>query len=43
MMTHQKVRELGWEVVIYLPYSPKLVSSDYHHCLDDVMPHIYQC
>ncbi|XP_045482050.1 histone-lysine N-methyltransferase SETMAR-like [Harmonia axyridis] len=28
--THQKLRELGWEVFMHPPYSPNLVPSDYH-------------
>ncbi|GFU75562.1 histone-lysine N-methyltransferase SETMAR [Trichonephila clavipes] len=26
----QKIWELGWEVLMYPPYSPDLASSDYH-------------
>lgn len=29
-MIHQKLRELGWEILIYSLYSPDLVPSDYH-------------
>ena len=29
-MTRQKLRELGWEVLLHPPYSPDLVRSDYH-------------
>ena len=29
-MTRQKLRELGWEVLIHPPYSPDLAPSDYH-------------
>jgi len=28
-MTRQKLRELGWEVLMYPPYSPD-IASDYH-------------
>ena len=30
MMTRQKLRELGWEVLMHPPYSPDIASSDYH-------------
>jgi len=29
-MTRQKLRELGWEVLMHPPYSPDLTPSDYH-------------
>jgi len=29
-MTRQKLRELGWEVLMHPPYSPDLAPSDYH-------------
>ena len=29
-MTRQKLRELGWEVLLHPPYSPDLAPSDYH-------------
>ncbi|XP_040575887.1 histone-lysine N-methyltransferase SETMAR-like [Lepeophtheirus salmonis] len=28
--TRQKIRELGWEVLLHPPYSPDLAPSDYH-------------
>ena len=28
--TRQKLRELGWEVLMHPPYSPDLAPSDYH-------------
>ena len=30
IMTRQKLRELGWEVLMHPPYSPDLAPSDYH-------------
>ena len=30
LVTRQKLRELGWEVLMHPPYSPDLASSDYH-------------
>ncbi|GFU85081.1 histone-lysine N-methyltransferase SETMAR [Trichonephila clavipes] len=30
IMTLQKLRELGWEVLLSLPCSPDLVQNDYH-------------
>lgn len=30
LMTQQKLRELGWEVMMHPPYSPDLAPSDYH-------------
>ncbi|GFX23163.1 mariner Mos1 transposase [Trichonephila clavipes] len=30
IVTPQKLRELGWEVLMNPPYSPDLVPSDYH-------------
>ena len=30
LMTRQKLRELGWEVLMYPPYSPDITPSDYH-------------
>ena len=30
LMTRQKLRELGWEVLMYPPCSPDLAPSDYH-------------
>ncbi|XP_035744177.1 histone-lysine N-methyltransferase SETMAR-like [Vespa mandarinia] len=30
LMTYQKLRELGWEVLMHPPYSPDLAPSDYH-------------
>ncbi|KAG5309958.1 SETMR methyltransferase, partial [Acromyrmex insinuator] len=30
LMTRQKLRELGWEVLMHPPYSPDLALSDYH-------------
>ncbi|GFT48567.1 histone-lysine N-methyltransferase SETMAR [Trichonephila clavipes] len=30
VVTHQNLWELGWEVLMYPPYSPDLVPSDYH-------------
>jgi len=29
-VTRQKLRELGWEVLMHPPYSPDLTPSDYH-------------
>jgi len=29
-MTRQKLRELGWEVLMHPPYSPDIAPSDYH-------------
>jgi len=29
-MTRQKLRELGWEVLMHPPYSPDVAPSDYH-------------
>jgi len=29
-MTRQKLRELGWEVLMHPPYSPDITCSDYH-------------
>ncbi|KAG5316751.1 SETMR methyltransferase, partial [Acromyrmex insinuator] len=29
LMTRQKLRELGWEVLMHPPYSPDLAPSDY--------------
>jgi histone-lysine N-methyltransferase SETMAR len=29
-MTQQKIRELNWEILDHLPYSPDLATSDYH-------------
>ena len=30
LVTRQKLRELGWEVLMHPPYSPDLAPSDYH-------------
>ena len=30
LMTRQKLRELGWVVLLHPPYSPDLAPSDYH-------------
>ena len=30
LVTRQKLRELGWEVIMHPPYSPDLAPSDYH-------------
>ena len=30
LVTRQKLRELGWELLLHPPYSPDLVPSDYH-------------
>lgn len=30
LMTRQKLRELGWDVLTHPPYSPDLAPSDYH-------------
>ena len=30
LVTCQKLRELGWEVLLHPPYSPDLAPSDYH-------------
>jgi len=30
LMTRQKLREFGWEVLMHPPYSPDIASSDYH-------------
>ncbi|XP_018311759.1 uncharacterized protein [Mycetomoellerius zeteki] len=30
LMTRQKLRELGWEVLSHPPYSPDIAPSDYH-------------
>ncbi|XP_012058558.1 PREDICTED: histone-lysine N-methyltransferase SETMAR-like [Atta cephalotes] len=30
IMTRQKLRELGWEILMHPPYSPDLAPSDYH-------------
>ena len=29
-MTRQKLLQLGWEVLIHLPYSPDIATSDFH-------------
>ena len=29
-MTRQKLLQLGWEVLIHLPYSPDFAPSDFH-------------
>ena len=29
-MTRQKLLQLGWEVLIYLPYSPDIAPLDFH-------------
>jgi histone-lysine N-methyltransferase SETMAR len=29
-MTQQKIKELNWEILDHLPYSPDLAPSDYH-------------
>ena len=29
-MTRQKLSQLGWEVLIHLPYSPDVAPSDFH-------------
>ena len=31
LMTKQKLLELGWEVLIQLPYSPDIAPSDFHY------------
>ncbi|GFX83512.1 histone-lysine N-methyltransferase SETMAR [Trichonephila clavipes] len=33
VVTHQKLSELGWEVLIHAPYSPDLAPRDYHFLL----------
>ena len=30
LMTKQKLLQLGWEVLIHLPYSPDIAPSDFH-------------
>ena len=30
LMTRQKLLQLGWEVLIHLPYSPDIEPSDFH-------------
>jgi len=30
LTTRQKLKELGWEVLIYPPYSPNLIPSNYY-------------
>ena len=30
LMTRQKLLQLGWEVLIHLPYSPDITLSDFH-------------
>ena len=30
IVTRQKLRELGWQVLMHPPYSPDLAPSDYH-------------
>jgi len=30
LMTRQKLRELGWKVLMHPPYSPDIAPSDYH-------------
>ena len=30
LVTRQKLRQLGWEVLLHPPYSPDLAPSDYH-------------
>ena len=30
LMTRQKLLQLGWEVLIHVPYSPDIASSDFH-------------
>jgi len=30
LATRQKLRELGWEVLLHPPYSPDLAGTDYH-------------
>ncbi|GFU72877.1 mariner Mos1 transposase [Trichonephila clavipes] len=30
VVTHQKIWELGWEVLMHPPYSPNLAPRDYH-------------
>ena len=30
LMTRQKLRELGWEMLMHPPYSPDISPSDYH-------------
>ena len=30
LVTRQKLRELGWEVLLHPPYSPDLAPGDYH-------------
>ena len=30
LMTRQKLLQLGWEVLIRLPYSPDIAPSDFH-------------
>ena len=30
LVTRQKLRELGWEVLMHPPYTPDLAPSDYH-------------
>ncbi|KOC62794.1 Histone-lysine N-methyltransferase SETMAR, partial [Habropoda laboriosa] len=30
IMTRQKLRELGWKVLMHPPYSPDLAPSNYH-------------
>jgi histone-lysine N-methyltransferase SETMAR len=29
-MTHQRIKELNWEILDHPPYSPDLAPSDYH-------------
>ncbi|KAG5344031.1 SETMR methyltransferase, partial [Acromyrmex charruanus] len=30
LITRQKLRKLGWEVLMHPPYSPDIAPSDYH-------------
>jgi len=30
IVTHQKLWELGWKVLMHPPYNPDLIPSDYH-------------
>ena len=30
LMTRQKLLQLGWEILIQLPYSPDIATSDFH-------------
>ena len=39
-ITQEKIKQLGWELLLHPPYSPDLAPSDYHHFLSDVQTHL---